>query len=822
MRSDLRRALRSLARRRTYAAAAVLTLALSLCLPAVALSTLDRHFWRPLDLVDPERLFTLQLLVEDGSFPPLSHPEYAQLRDAGEAAYSLASFGQLDFTLVAGGAPVRATLALVSPNFFTVLGAQPVLGRLPAPSDDRADHTAALVLSHRAWTTHFGRDAAVVGRSVRLGGQAFVVTGVARNPLPGPAHDPDFWASLQALPRLAPDIADALLGPTGRWFTTVGRLHGSASHDAAAALAVTARRDGRVGSLRGRQAPVASVPQRRLPARDRLPEEVVATRTGDWRFVLRPVNLARLGPGGFDAATGLLHLLLAISAFFLFAACCNLALLLLTRGGDRSREIAVRRALGASPPDLVRPFAVELLLLVTAGVLVALLLLRWVGPVVAALPQLAPLGGTAVAGASVVLWTLAVAGSAWTLVCLGALLVLTLRPPALAEAPSPAATGRVGRPRALVTAQVAVTCGLVVAAGLLARSAWNVASVPRGFAPQDVLIARVHSASESPADGQLFYRRLLGVLRSDATVASAALGWHAPLSGAALRVAVEVPGVSLEVAGNVVSPDYFRTLGVAVLEGREFTDSDDADAPPVTLVNRALAERLWPGRSAIGQVLGFPRSGGDRTVVGVVDDTRYGSLTERVLPLAYLPLAQRFFPTTFIHVRSATGTAITLPHLRQVVAGLDPGAPLSDAGLLHERIEAAVDRWRTPARLAGLIALATLVLTMCGLYGVVSLAVRQRTRELAVRAALGADAGSLRRTVLVRGLRFVAVGALIGLAGSVPLTRLLDSQLYGIAPYDPLAVLSGLVVLFGAGALACYVPARRAARLDPAAALRSE
>ena len=499
-----------------------------------------------------------------------------------------------------------------------------------------------------------------------------------------------------------------------------------------------------------------------------------------------------------------------------------MGLLLLTRRGERAHELAVRRALGASPLDLARPFAVELLPLVAAGGTVALLLLRWLGPVVTALPQLAPLGGTAGAGANAVPWTLAVAGSVWATACFGALLVLALRPPALAGAPFPTTTARGGRRRALVTVQVAVTCALVVAAGLMARSAWNVASVPHGFAPQGVLIARVHSASDSAAEGQAFHRRLLAELRSDATVASAALGWHAPLGSAMLRVAVETPATSLEVAGNVVSPDYFRTLGVAVLEGREFTDFDDADAPPVAVVNRSLAERLWPGRSAIGRVLGFPRSGGDRTVVGVVDDTRYASLTERGLPLAYLPLAQRFFPTAFLHVRSATGTATTLPHLRRLVAGLDPGAPLSDAGLLDERIEAAFDRWRTPALLAGLIALATLVLTMGGLYGVVSLAVRQRTRELAVRAALGADAASLRRMVLAHGLRPVAVGALIGLAGSAAVTRLLGSQLYGIAPYDPPAVAAGLVVLLGAGAFACYLPARRAARLDPAAALRFE
>ena len=796
MSSDLRRALRSLARRRTFAAAVVLTLSLAFSLPAVVLSTLDRHFWRPLGLTEPDRLFTLQILVEDGGFPPLSHPEYVRLRDVGEGAFSLAAFGQLDFTLVAGGAPTRATLALVSSNFFTALGSQPVRGRLPAQSEDLPVGAAPLVLSHRTWTTHFGRETEVVGRSVRLGGQPFTVIGVARNPLPGPAHDPDLWAPLSALPRLVPDVADALLGPTGRWFATVGRLRGSTSRDDAAALAALAR--------------------------DRLPEAVAAGRTGDWRFVVRPVNHARLGADHHRVATGLLDRLLLLSAFFLVAACCNAGVLLLARGGALAHELAVRRALGASPLRLARPFAVELLLLVAGGGMLALAWLRWIGPVVTALPQLAPLGAPDAPVGSAALWTTGVAGSAWATVCLGMLLMLALRPPAPAGAPEPATTGRRGRQHVLLTVQVAVSCALVIAAGHLARSARNVASLPRGFGPQDVLIARVHPASDSPAEGRTFHRRLLDELRADASVESAALGWHAPLSGGSLRVAVEVPGTSLEVSGNVVSPDYFRTLGIAVLGGREFLDSDDAGAPQVALVNRALAERLWPGRSGIGQVLGFPRSGGDRAVVGVVDDTRYGSLTEPALPLAYLPLAQRYLPTTFIHVRSATGAPVALPHLRRVVTELDPRAALSDVRSLRARVDAALERWRGPALLAGLLAAATLALTMCGLYGVLSLSVRQRTRELAVRAALGADAGSVRRLVLAHGLRPVVVGAVFGLAGSVPLTDLIESELYGLAPYDSATLTAGLAAVFGAGALACYLPARRAAHVDAAAALRSE
>ena len=796
MRSDLHRALRSLSRRRTFAAAVVLTLSLAFSLPAVVLSTLDRHFWRPPDLADPDRLFTLQLLANDGGFRPLSHPEYALVRDIGQDAFSLAAFGQLDFTLAAGGAPMRATVALVSPNFFTVLGAQPARGRLPAGSDDSPDGTAPLVLSHRTWTTRFGRDSGVIGRSVRLGGQPFTVVGVARNPLPGPAHDPELWAPLSALSRLVPDVADALLGPTGRWFATIGRLHGSASRDEAAVLATLAR--------------------------SRLPEAMAATRTEDWRLVVRPVNHVRLGPDYHREAADLLYLLLLLAAFFLVAACCNVGVLLLARGGELARDLAVRRALGGSPLHLARPLAAELLLLASAGGMLALTLLRWIGPVVMALPQLAPLGVPEAPGVSAALWTFGVAGSAWVMVCLGLLLTLALRPPALPEAPGPTTTGRAGRQRVLVTAQVAVSCVLAIAAGLLARSSWNVASVPRGFGAQDVLIARVHPASDSPTEVRTFHRRLLDELRADPSVASAALGWHAPLGDGSLRVAVEIPGASLEVSGNVVSPNYFRTLGIAVLEGREFGDSDGADAPPVALVNRALAERLWRGRSAIGQVLGFPRSGGDRAVVGVVDDTRYGSLTEPALPLAYLPLAQRFLPTTFIHVRSATGIPITLPNLRRVVADLDPRAPLSDVRSLRARVDAALDRWRGPALLGGLLAVATLGLTMCGLYGVVSFSVRQRTREMAVRAALGADAGSVRRMVLSHGLRPVVVGALLGFVASVALTDVLESSLYGIAPHDAATLTAGLATVFGAGVLACYLPARRAAHLDTAAALRSE
>ena len=782
---DLRRAFRSLARRRTFAVSAVLTLALAFSIPAVVLSTLDRHFWRPLDLPESDRLFTVQIRDEDGYFgQPRSSEHLPLLREMGAEAFSLAAFESLDVTMVAGGAPTRVDVALVSGDFFMVLGATPAHGRLLAPGDDDPGGSPAVaVVSHRAWTTHFGRDASIVGRTVRLGPQAFTVVGVAANPLPGPTHDPDFWVSLTAVP--------GMLGPGRFRVHTVGRLGTSTLLADVAALAALAR--------------------------DRLPAEPV-----DWRFVARPVNHLRLGPDYHRAAARFLTVLAVITGIFLLAAGSNLVLLLLTRGTEQAHELAVRRALGASRRDLVRPLAAELLVLVGAGGLAALVALRWVGPVLSALPQLAPLGTTAGPAAGAAIWTLVVAGATWAAVCLGLLLVTSLRPPALPGATGPWATGRGGRQRVLVSAQVAVSAVLVISAGLLLRSAHGVASIPRGFVLEDVVVAQLHTAY-SEAEAHVFYRRLLDALRSGGLVTSAALAWHTPFSEPSLNISVEIPGTSLFVLGNAVSADYFRTLGVAVLDGREFTAADHAGSPLVAMVNRTLAERLWPGRPAVGQVLTFPFSGGDRTVIGVVDDVRYRALAEPTRPLAYLPLAQqRFYSRAFLHARSPAAAGVTLQHVRRVLAGVDPGVPLSGAGTLSDKVDDALDRWRAPALLAGLLALVTLVLTMGGLYAVLTMVVGQRTRELAIRVALGAREASVRWMVLAEGLRLVAAGALIGFAAAVPLMPLLASQLYGIAPHDAATLAGGLIGLLAAGGLACDVPARRAARLDIAAELRSE
>ena len=761
------------------------------------LSTVDRHFWWPLDLPASDRLFTMQLQLEDGTFSPQSHPEYTQVRELGDDAFSLACFGQFDFTMVAGGAPARVVVALVSGNFFTVLGPRPAHGRLLTPLDDGPSGAPVVVVSHRAWTTHFGQDPGIVGRTVRLGSQVFTVVGVVANPLPGPAHDPDFWAPLSAVARLLPDSADALLAPAARWLSTVGRLHPPASRrDAAARTAL---------------------------ARDRLPPDAAATRPDDWRFVALPVGYARLGPAYHRDATRFLTILVLITGVFLVAVSSNMVLA--AADARRRADARVGRAaragrVAAAARPSVRDRAARARRRRRAG--------GSPGAAVAWSPRV----GTAATGAPGPDGRLRRRRRALDAGRGGRGLGHRLpgvagpdghpaagapeggRPGADGSRHAPAgAGGHAGR----AVLRTAGRRGTPVAQRRRRRGGFRAGS-PRGTFSSH----RLHTADATGTDGYAFYRRLLDELENRGVVSSAAVAWHAPLSAFTLSVSVEVPGVALDVLGNAVSRDYFRTLGVALIEGREFIATDHGDSLPVAIVNRTLAERLWPGRSAVGRILTFPRSGGDRTVVGVVDDMRYRTLTEPAQPLAYLPLAQRVFSPAFLYARSSADPAITLQHLRQLTAALDPGVPLSDIHALSDRVDDALNRWRAPAQLAGILALVTLALTMGGLYGVVTLSVSQRTRELALRVALGARETAVRRMVLAQGLRLVAAGALLGLAAAVPLLMLLASQLYGVAPHDVPTVAASVLALFGAGGLACDLPARRAARLDVAAALRTE
>jgi predicted permease len=376
--------------------------------------------------------------------------------------------------------------------------------------------------------------------------------------------------------------------------------------------------------------------------------------------------------------------------------------------------------------------------------------------------------------------------------------------------------------------QVALSCVLLIAAGLLLQSARAVATIRPGFV-SNVLLAQLFTPSDqyTAREGVLLYRRLLASLMVQPNVSAVGLAWHAPLSKMNLNVSVVVPGSATpeptRTVGNIVSPGYFGTLGIPVLDGRPFQDRDDANAAPVAIVSRSFAEQWWPRQQVVGREIIISKIGERRRVIGVVDDMRYGALTEPIQPLVYLPLAQQFMPWVFVHVRTTIDNPeMALSTLRSAVADLDPRIGLGEARTLQDDVNRSLAEWRGPASLSSLLAIVIVLLTMNGLYAALASSVSQRTKEMAVRRALGAQDAQVRHLVIGEGFLLAAVGIVLGLAATTLAAPYLGGLLYGVTPGDlnTRVAVAGLVVLVSW--LSCRGPARRAAKADPMMLLRAE
>ncbi len=796
---DLRYAARTLIHNKLFTASVVMTLMLAFGLACVVIAAAARAERSPA-VPAAKRLFCFYpFLIKDSRFSLFSYPAYQQLRDLSHDTISLAAVGtRLALTLHLPEQAIRTPVAVVSGNYFTVLGSQPTLGRLLTPRDDVAGAAPVVVLAEDAWEGFFRRDPGIVGQTIHIGSFAYTVVGVTSNPLAGPAYEPDFWVPMSFTAQFL--NTDFLNSPTAAWLTFLGRLRAESDPRQVEALLPLA-----TDQLRGTKA---------------LPDE--------WRIEARPVNRMSVGPETHEATARLLFVLTLLTAGFLLAACGNITLLMLTRGAERAHELAVRSALGATTARVVRLFAWETLMLVALGSAMAAVALPWIARL-AAMPQLAGLVLTpsmdryaviALCVISVSVAAVIVAGTAfglevrakWRGVGLGHGLRVT-RPARLRQA--------------LVVAQVALACLLLVAAGLLAQSARAVATIPPGFVP-DVLVAQVYLPDEyTPEDGIALHRRLRAALLGHASVSSVGLAWHAPLSEMYLSVSVEAPGSMhperTETAGNFVSPGYFETLGVPVLDGRAFLESDDLAAAPVVIVNRSFAERWWPDGFAVGREIVLPRSGGIRRVVGVVDDLRYRTLTEPLQPLVYIPLTQRYQPWMFVHVRTARNDPMqAFSTVRTVVADLDPRIGVGAARTLEDDVTRSLAEWQGPASLSGLLAFVTLMLTVGGLYATLASSVSQRTKEMAIRRALGAQDRQVRRLVIGQGLLLTAVGLALGLGATAVVMAYLESFMYGVTTRDVSTRLAVIGLVGLVAWLSCRVPAGRAARADPMLALRAE
>jgi predicted permease len=815
LRRDLRYAVRMLARTPAFTFVICLTLALGIGANAVIFSAVDAVLLQRAPVADPGSMVSVYTTSGDGRdrFSTSSYPDYVDLRDAG-LFQSVAVFAFVPFVLQGANGAESVIGELVSGNYFDVLGVKIALGRRFSPEEDRSGAPRRVVIiSHAAWTNRFGADAAIVGRSITLNGNSYTVVGVAPKSFTGPilGRAPEIWAPAALQPELRPPSAGlrrslggsnmlAARGP--RWLNTVARLA--------------------PGTTLASTAAAADVLSARL-------EKAYPNDNRGRRFTVVPLGD---GPGVRSSAAPMLRLLSGAVVLVLLIACANVASLLLARAVARRREIAVRMAVGAGRGRLVRQWLTESILLAIIGSLGGLLIAWWGAPLLYqfGIPESVPLGVTS----RVFLFTLTVAVASGLAFGLAPVLQTLRRNTveALRDEGGAVASGAGAmRMRSLfVIAQVALSLMLLVGAGLFLRTLRNATSVDLGYDVDRVLLADINMdvRGYSQAAGQAAYTQLLERLNALPGVEAAGAARVTVLSGGARTVGVSTDGRpvaddganGLDVRANVISDRYLDAMGIRVRSGRGFTSADTVGAPPVVIVSQALATRLFPGVDPIGRTV---MMGSDPLqVIGVVPDTVYRSTIEKnPPPFLYVPLLQNYESGITLHVRVVGGPRAMIAPVRRELSEIDPQLVLGRPRILRDEFTRSTGDQRMMATLVGLFGLVALVLAAIGLYGVMAHLAGQRTTEIGIRLALGARPSSIFGLMLKDGIRLVAIGAVIGLAGAVAGARFLQNQLFGVTPGDPLTFAGVSLTLLVVAVAACLIPARRAMRVDPMRALRS-
>ncbi|MBI4874025.1 MAG: ABC transporter permease [Acidobacteria bacterium] len=783
---DLRYAARLMRRSPGFAATAVAALALGIGANSAIFSVMNAVMFRPLPYPDSGRLVTLWETERDRK------PRLTTVARWREQARSFEDFGVYDpweFTLTGDGAPERVRSGLADAALFPVLGIRPRLGRTFAKEEEQPGRDKVVVLSHALWQRRFASAPDIVGRTIRLDGEPTVVVGVlpatARIILPQFPPQVDVWV---------PPTRSLMFGRRVLSLRVVGRLKPGVSPAAARAemQAIAARLD---------QERLASSP----------PSEV------------RVLSLTEQISGQVRPA---LWLLFSAAGCVLLIACANVANLLLARTAARAREFSVRAALGAGRLRLARQVLTESLLVAAAGGALGLLLSLWGAKTLLALTPAGLISRTTEAGMD---WRVALFGLCATLAA-GLLLGLA---PALGAGRLAGAAGftpwvrGLRLRRALIVGEVALSLMLLAAAGLLIRSFLHLRAVDLGFEPRNLLLASVtlpQARYKEPAQRGEVAKQVLERLQPVAGIDAAAFTSSMPLAATmSFAVTVEIDGRPAEkeppiLAVRAVTPEYFRVLGMALKRGHLPSASDDV------VINDALARRFWPPGSADSDPVGRRiRAYRDWwRIAGVVSDVRSSGLKSDPVPEIYIPISANPIPALTLVVRTAAQPLSLLPTIRAAVAAVDPELPLERTGSMEQVLYSATAGPRFQMALIAVFAGLALALAAIGLYGVISFTVVQQTREIGIRMALGAQRAGVRWMVLRRGLVLAAAGVALGLAGTLATGRLLASFLFGVRPADPLTLAAVAVLMLSVAGAASFVPARRATRLDPVAALRHE
>jgi macrolide transport system ATP-binding/permease protein len=810
LREDLRYAIRAIARHRGLVLAAVLSLALGIGANTTIFSMLHAILLRPLPVEDPSRLVTLH--TTDPRIPGLllcSYPNYQDYRDRNSVFSSLLIYSAVTVTLTGHGDPQLLMGQLVSGNYFTTLGVRPLIGRGFLPEEDAAAGAHAVaVISYPLWVRLYGGDPQVTSKSITLNGRAYRIVGVAPPDFRGldALYAADVWAPITMYENLYPNAAwvnqrRALL------FAVAGRLKPKVSApQAEAAMQVVSQDLER------------EYPRDNAGRRIRLSQAAVDTMSAEKRE-----KVSRAGV-----------VLMVVSGLVLLIACANVANLLLARAANRSKEIAVRLALGASRWQLVRQFLMESTILALLGGAAGLLLAKWARALLWAIrpPLFKHAGFSLQLDTPILAYTLAVAFA--TGILFGLLPALRATRTDLATdlkertGQGSSAPGRVRLRALLVAGQVALSVIALVGAGLFLRSLWSASGIDIGFEPSHVGLVAFNLAGQGydEARGTQYERQVVDLAAQTPGVTSAALSKDGPMQVSASRTVLldgEAPSSNLgrAILTSAVSPGYFRTMRLPLVRGRDFSPSDTKTTPRVAIVNESTAAHFWPGQDAIGKVLRFYGDPLPAEVVGVARNASYQAIGEEPRALIYLSLMQYYLPTAVVYFRTEGDPAAVANDVRRRMQPLDRNL-LLQAEPFSLTLQQSLWAQRLSAGLLAVFGALALLLASVGIYGVISYSVTQRVREFGVRMALGATAWDVRRMVLREGGSLVAAGLGAGILAALPVARSVQSMLFVVNAWDFTTFLIVPAVLAVVGVAACWIPASRVSAIDPASALRDE
>ena len=812
---DIRYGLRGLLKRPGFTLVAILTLALGIGANTAIFSVVNAVVLRPLPYAEPDRLMTLRETMPGADQRSVAPGNFVDWKAQNKAFEDLAATFYANFNLTSDGEPDRIDGATVTSNLMSVLGVSAQLGRTFQPDDDEHQDRHVVLISDGLWKRRFGADRNVIGRNIMIDETPHTIVGVMGRGFQFPSRS-ELWV----LGRNRGAVPMSLISqvPANDW------IH---------------ERDAHFISVIGRLKPGVTISQAQsdiAAITRRLEQDFPKTNAGLGSNVV-PLHTQVVGD-----VRSMLFILLGAVGFVLLIACTNVANLMLARATQRDREIAIRAAVGASRFRLIRQLLTESLLLSVVGGLAGLLVSMWA---VAVFVKLSPGDIPRLNEASVDFRLLGFTLLVSLLTGLGFGLLPAFQATrtnlntSLKEGGTKASEGRQrrGARNILVVTEIALAQVLLVGAALLALSYVRVTEINPGFNPDRVLTAKIAPSNKKYPDSKsraTFYTNVLERLQSLPGVESAGMVMNLPLTGSSMNRGFRVEGRPVPKADEnvtmdfqIVSPNYFSTLEIPIKRGRGLNATDVETTEPVIVINETMARQYWPNEDPVGKRLGIGESTKDtawRTIVGVVNDIRHASLSEPPVPTAFIAYRQDLesWPRMGFVIKAKGDAASLSSAVRKELAEIDRAQPVYAIQPMENLLRTSVAQRRFIMLLLGSLSAIALTLAMVGIYGVISFSVSERTQEIGIRMALGARASDVLRMVLGQGMRVALIGIVIGLGAAFALTRLLSSMLFEVSATDPRTFSIVAALLGGVAFFACYLPARRATKVDPLVALRYE